>query len=262
MPDIVYLAIAPFAGHDEALRQARLAAESTAAPVRATRRRGGRSDRTRRRRRDCRAAATGSPRADVVRSQRERLLAATARVTAERGYEATTVADILADAGVGRESFYEIFSDRRDCVLAAHQVLLDDLIDKVAAAYAGDGEWVERCRATLAALLDWFAADPPAGRFLLVELRRGRAGVPRPLRGGLRPLRRGDRLRPRPADLPDPDPLPTTSLAVGAAISRVYVEVAAGRSEDLPRLLPQLTYEVLVPFLGEDAAREAAFAAL
>src|ERR1700753_3952154 len=96
--------------------------------------------------------------------------AATARVTAARGYEATTVADILAAAGVGRESFYEIFSDRRDCVLAAHETLLDDLIAKVAAAYAGDGDWVERCRATLAALLDWFAAAPPAGRFLLVEV--------------------------------------------------------------------------------------------
>ena len=65
-----------------------------------------------------------------------------------------------------------------------------------------------------------------------------------------------------PTDLPDPGPLPTTNLAVGAAISRVYVEVAAGRSDDLPALLPQLTYEVLVPFLGEDAAREASFAPL
>jgi AcrR family transcriptional regulator len=203
----------------------------------------------------------GLSRADVASSQRERLVAATARVTAEHGYEATTVADILAASGVGRESFYEIFNDRLDCVLAAHQTLLDDLIDKVAAAYAGDGEWVERCRTTLAALLDWFAADPPAGRFLLVEVAavgpefhsRFEAGFDRfvaIIDSGL------------PADLPDPGPLPTTNLAVGAAISRVYVEVAAGRTEELPRLLPQLTYEVLVPFLGEDAAREAAFAGL
>lgn len=203
----------------------------------------------------------GLSRADVAESQRARLVAATARVTAERGFEATTVADILAASGVGRESFYELFDDRRDCVLVAHQTLLDDLLAKVAAAYAGGGEWVERCRATLAALLDWFATDPAAGRFLLVELAavgpefhaRFEAGFDRfvaLIDSGL------------PDDLPDPGPLPTTSLAVSAAISRVYVEVAAGRSEDLPALLPQLTYEVLVPFLGEDAAREASFAAL
>jgi AcrR family transcriptional regulator len=198
---------------------------------------------------------------DVARDQRGRLIAATAQVTAARGYEATTVADILSAAGVGRESFYEIFRDRRDCVLATHEALLDDLVAKVAAAYASDGEWVDRCRATLAVLLDWFATDPAAGHFLLVELpavgpqfhARFQAGFDRfaqIIDSGL------------PADLPDPGPLPTTSLAVGAAISRVYVEVAAGRTEDLPALLPQLTYEVLVPFLGEAAAREAAGATL
>jgi AcrR family transcriptional regulator len=197
----------------------------------------------------------------VARSQRERLLAAAAQVTAVRGYEATTVADIIAEAGVGRETFYELFEDRRDCVLAAHQVLLDDLLERVQVAYAGPGAWVERCRATIAALLDWFAADPAAGRFLLVELaavgpefhERFEAGFDRfvaVIDSGLDP------------NLPEPDPLPATSLAVGAAISRIYGQVAAGRTAELPALLPQLTYEVLVPFLGEAAAREAAFAAV
>lgn len=201
----------------------------------------------------------GLPREEVIRSQRERLLAAAAKVCAERGYDATTVATILGEAGVGRETFYELFEDRRDCVLAAHQVLLDDLIERVRVAYAGPGEWVGRCRATIAALLDWFAADPLAGRFLLVELpaigpefhERFEAGFDRfveVIDAGLDP------------DLPQPDPLPASSLAVGAAISRVYGEVAAGRTEELPALVPALTYEVLVPFIGEEAAREAAFA--
>jgi hypothetical protein len=178
----------------------------------------------------------GLPREEVVRSQRERLLTAT-----------------------GRETFYQLFEDRRTCVLEAHQVLLDDLIRQVRVAYAGPGEWVERCRATIAALLDWFAADPLAGRFLLVELpavgpefhERFEEGFDRfvaVIDSGLDP------------DLPEPEPLPATSLAVGAAISRIYSEVAAGRTDELPTLVPALTYEVLVPFLGEDAAHEAAFA--
>jgi AcrR family transcriptional regulator len=193
----------------------------------------------------------------VARSQRERLLDAAARVTAERTYEATTVADILAEAGVGRESFYELFEDRRACVLAAHQDLLDDLVAHVRIAYKGPGEWVERCRATLQVLLEWFATDPALGRFLLVEAAAigpefhaiFQAGFDRfveVIDSGL------------DADLPDPDPLPATSLAVGAAISRVYGEVAAGRTARLPKLLSQLTYETLVPFVGEAAAREAA----
>ena len=112
------------------------------------------------RRRRCPRGRHGLSREAVERSQRERLLDAAAQVTAARGYEATTVADILAEAGVGRETFYELFEDRRACVLAAHRELLDDLVAHVRVAYEGPGEWVERCRATLRALLDWFAADP------------------------------------------------------------------------------------------------------
>jgi AcrR family transcriptional regulator len=199
------------------------------------------------------------PRKEVVRSQRERLLTAAAKVCAERGYDGTTVATILAEAGVGRETFYELFEDRRDCVLESHQVLLDGLIERVRVVYSGPGEWVVRCRATIAALLDWFAADPLIGRFLLVELaavgpefhERFEAGFDRfvaVIDSGLDP------------ELAEPQLLPTSSLAVGAAISRVYGEVAAGRAEHLSTLAPSLTYEILVPFLGEDAARAAAFA--
>jgi AcrR family transcriptional regulator len=201
----------------------------------------------------------GLPREEVVRSQRERLLTAAAKVCAERGYDATTVATILAEAGVGRETFYELFDDRRTCVLEAHQVLLDGLIERVRVTYSGSGAWVERCRATIATLLDWFAADPLLGRFLLVELaaigpefhERFEAGYDRfvaVIDEGLDP------------ELPRSELLPATSLAVGAAISRVYGEVAAGRGEDLSALVPSLTYEVLVPYLGEDAARTAALA--
>ena len=57
-------------------------------------------------------------------------------------------------------------------------MLLDKLIERVRVTYAGPGEWVERCRATIAALLEWFAADPLIGRFLLVDLpRSGRSST-------------------------------------------------------------------------------------
>lgn len=201
----------------------------------------------------------GLSREAVARSQRRRLLDAAARVTAARGYEATTVADILTEAGVGRETFYELFDDRRACVLAAHQALVDDLVEQVEIAYAGPGEWIERGKAALTVLLEWFAADPALGRFLLIEPAAVGPEFHAIFQAGF------DRFvavadSGLDADLRDPGPLPATSLAVGAAISRVYGEVAAGRTEELPGLLPQLGYEMLVPFMGEEAAREAAFA--
>ena len=55
---------------------------------------------------------------------------------------------------------------------------------------------------------------------------------------------------------PQPEVPRATVLAVGAVFARIYDEVARNRTEELPEMLPELTYEVLVPFLGEAEARE------
>jgi len=196
----------------------------------------------------------GLPRELVTRSQRERLLAAVVRVTAANGYEATSVADILEEAGVGRESFYELFEDKKDCLLAARQLLVDDLAATVSAAYRGPGPWVDRLRNGLAAMLDWFAADPAAARVVVVEL----AAVGAASRSLFQAdFNRFTKLLDDGFEEEEPVPgLPqATTLAVGAALARVFESVVRGRTAQLPSLLPGLTYEVLVPFVGETVAR-------
>ncbi|HEU5106846.1 MAG TPA: TetR/AcrR family transcriptional regulator [Solirubrobacterales bacterium] len=196
----------------------------------------------------------GLPREIVERSQRERLLAAVVRVTVAKGYEATTVADILGEAGVGRESFYEIFDDKLDCMLAAHKVLLDDLELRVRAAYAVPGPWPARMREALAATMAWFAADPEAAHFTLVEL----STVGPAFRATFKAeYARFTKLLDDGFSEEDPSPALTeaTQLAVGAILASIYEEVVLGRAAELPRLLPDLTYNLLVPFVGEEAAR-------
>lgn len=199
----------------------------------------------------------GLPRELVERSQRERLLAAVVRVTAEKGYDSTTVGDILGEAGVGRESFYELFDDKLDCMLAAHKILVDNLEERVRAAYSGSGPWPERVRDGLSAVLDWFAADPGASRFTLVELST--------VGPAFRPIFQAEyarfiRLLDEGLDESGPDPQLSgaTRLAVGATIARIYEEVVLGRAAQLPRLLGDLTYGFLVPFVGEERARAVA----
>jgi AcrR family transcriptional regulator len=196
----------------------------------------------------------GLPREIVTRSQRERLLAAVVRVTAAKGYEATTVADILEEAGVGRESFYELFEDKRDCMLAAHAILVDDLETKVRAAYIGPGPWLDRVRDALAALLEWFSNDPAAARFTLIELAAvgpvSRARFQAEFSRFIELVNEG-----LDGDAPRPDLPRAASLAVSAALARIYEEVVQERPAELSNLLPELTYELLVPFLGEEVAR-------
>ena len=197
----------------------------------------------------------GLPRELVERSQRERLLAAVVRVTVAKGYESTTVGDILGEAGVGRESFYELFDDKLDCMLAAHKILVDDLEERVRAAYVEEGPWPERVRSALAVTLEWFAADPEAARFFLVELstvgpafratfKAEYARFTELLDDGLG--EDGPESRAEPGDRPR-----GRRRSWRGSTRR---SSSAGAAE-LPRLLPDLTYGFLVPFVGEEVAR-------
>lgn len=202
----------------------------------------------------------GLPRELVAQSQRERLLAAVVRVTATKGYRASSVADILKEAGVGRETFYKHFNDKEDCFIAANDALVTNLEAHVGKAYEPPGEWPERVRRGLAAILEWFAASPEAARVMMVEL-----GTVGPIAG----TRFRDTLQRFTTQLDEgrefvdsaPDLPNLSSIAGGAVYTRIYERTALHSIESLPELLPQLTFDVLLPYIGEEAAareREAA----
>jgi AcrR family transcriptional regulator len=185
------------------------------------------------------------------------LLAAVVRVTAEKGYEKMAVVDVLDCAAVGRQTFYELFDDRLDCLLAAHELLVDDLAETVGSALEGSGPWPERVRAALAVGLEWLAASPDAAKVMLVELATigplARERFQVTFDRFVAMLDEGLQEPGAPADLPN-----ITSLAAAAALIRVYEETANDRATELRSLLPELTFELLVPFVGEDIARETA----
>lgn len=196
----------------------------------------------------------GLPRELVERSQRERLLAAVVKVTVAKGYESTTVGDILGEAGVGRESFYELFDDKLDCMLSAQKILLDDLEESARKAYLGTAPWPQRVREGLKATLEWFAADPEVARFLLIEM----STIGPAFHAFFQTeYARFTGLLDEGLDDggPGPELAQATRLGVGALLARLYEEVVLGRAATLPRLLPDLTYDFLVPFVGEEVAR-------
>ncbi|HSR93739.1 MAG TPA: TetR/AcrR family transcriptional regulator [Solirubrobacterales bacterium] len=112
----------------------------------------------------------GIPADVVARNQRERLVAAMAEVCAERGYAQASVALVAKQAGVSSVTFYKQFSDKRDCMLAAHEQLLGRLLEEVDRAREGESAFGARTRATIHTALALFAADPPSARLLTVEI--------------------------------------------------------------------------------------------
>ncbi|MFE2262268.1 TetR family transcriptional regulator [Streptomyces griseosporeus] len=65
---------------------------------------------------------------------REALVAAAFRLFLERGYEQTTVDDIVALAGVGRRSFFRYFPSKEDVVFPDHERCLADMTAFLAAS--------------------------------------------------------------------------------------------------------------------------------
>jgi AcrR family transcriptional regulator len=197
----------------------------------------------------------GLPRELVAQSQRERLLAAVVRVTAAQGYQATSVADILKEAGVGRESFYRHFKDKEDCFVAANDTLVEDLEKRVTGAYEEPGSWPERVRRGLGVTLDWFAVNPEIARVMMIEM--GTVG-PIASERFRTTFRRFTALLDDGKEFIDSAPdLPNlANIAGGAVFARVYEEVALGNTANLPQLLPQLTFELLLPYIGETAAKK------
>ena len=106
----------------------------------------------------------------VLASQRGRLLEAMAQCVAEQGYAATTVAQVIARAGVSRKTFYEQFADKRACFLAAWEVGTDILLAHVLAAGEEADGWRARLRAGADAFLEILAAEPAFARSFMIEV--------------------------------------------------------------------------------------------
>lgn len=121
----------------------------------------------------------GLTREQVHDSQRVRLLHGMATVVAERGYARTTVADVLKQARISRDTFYQLFTGKEDCFLAvldgSSRLLAETIAGTVAEANAGDPvlDVLEQALTTYFATL---VENEPMARVFFVESHA--AGLP------------------------------------------------------------------------------------
>jgi len=108
---------------------------------------------------------------DIASDQRARLLAAMANVVAAKGYAATTVADVVRDAGVSRSTFYELFASKEACFLTAYNEGVDDLLQAVReAVHEAQDDWRAQLRAGIRAYLARLARPDHFARVYIDEI--------------------------------------------------------------------------------------------
>ncbi|HEX5851705.1 MAG TPA: TetR/AcrR family transcriptional regulator [Solirubrobacteraceae bacterium] len=110
-------------------------------------------------------------------TQRARLLNAAVDVVARDGYARATIASVIAQAGVSRPTFYDYFSDKDDCLLAATAEVHRRLYAATALALER-GAPEHAIRSAIATLVEFARSEPAAARMLINE---ALAGGPRAL---------------------------------------------------------------------------------
>ena len=197
------------------------------------------------------------PPALVARVQRERILHATADVIRAKGYEDTTVADIVTQAGVSREVFYSHFHSRSDAFLATHALVFEQMMATATGAFiASSGSWPERVWESWDAATSLVVGAPSLAHFAFVESYALGPSISRRtdeavlaftvfLRDGHRYVGGGK------------VPSATISTAIAGAVMETTASyIRRDRAAELFGLLPMLVYMILAPFLGANAAIE------
>ena len=191
--------------------------------------------------------------------QRERLLSAMLSAVAELGYLETNVQDVIDRAGVSRPTFYEHFSNKEDCFLAAFDSSAERLRKLIHTAARDGGEvWRDRVRCGLEALLRFARQEPDTARTLVVEARAASETAVRRRVELLDDFARClDEEARKLLSAPAPRTAVTASGIVGGVESLLYSRLCKQEFDQLDALLPSLMYFVVLPYEGHEAAGEA-----
>lgn len=110
------------------------------------------------------------PKEFVAAGKRRRIIDAFAELTAERGYEATKIAELVRRAGVARKTLYDNFEGKEEVLLAALDLSIAEMVAAIEAGCDSvSGDWRARLEAGITALLAHVAEKPAAAHLCLVE---------------------------------------------------------------------------------------------
>jgi AcrR family transcriptional regulator len=188
------------------------------------------------------------PREFVASHKRQRMMDAIAELSAEKGYEATKIADIVRRAAVARKTLYDNFDGKEDLFLSAISSELNEMRRAVeGACEAADGDAEQGIVAGLEAALGYIAAHPAAAQMVMVEAISATPSSARLHDSGMHAF--VELLRARFADRSE---LPGTiaESLVGGVAWILQQQIRRGEAERAAELLPELSQFVLAPYGG------------
>jgi len=187
------------------------------------------------------------PREFVASHKRRRMMDAIAELTAEQGYEATKIADIVRRAAVARKTLYDNFDGKEDLFLSAVDATMSEMRVAVEEGCERSDAPEGQVIGGLEALLEYIAEHPATTRMCMVESISATRSSARLYDAGMRDF--VDLLRHSSLDGTD---LPQTieESLVGGVAWILQQQIRRGEAERVGDLLPELSQFVLSPYLG------------
>jgi len=165
-----------------------------------------------------------------------------------------TVAEVVARARVSRRTFYDVFTDREDCLLAAFELALSRARLTACEAYERESGWREGIRAALASLLILMDEEPGYATLCVLEapgagepILQRRAAMLDQLAGLLDQGRAVTSAGREPPQL-------TAEGIVGGIFAVLQTRMTREAREPLTDLLGPLMSMIVLPYLGATAA--------
>jgi AcrR family transcriptional regulator len=177
---------------------------------------------------------------------------AIAELTAEQGYDATKIGDIVRRAGVARKTLYDNFEGKEEVFLAAFDAAVEEAVRRIdAACAAAEGDWDGQLEAGLGAFLGYVAEEPALARMCMIE---ALSATPEANRRYEEAVQRFVAMTER--TVPGDDRLPETiaETLVGGVAWIVHQKIRRNEAEAAGDLLPELTEFMAAPYLGAAGA--------
>lgn len=184
--------------------------------------------------------------------KRERILQGMLEAVGTNGYDRTTVQDALTYAGMYRQAFYDLFSDKEDCYLQALDAGSAWIELAMREQAAGETSWRGRLRGALTGLLRVLDEQPAVGRALLVEVHAaGPSAIGRRTEAMERAAAVMDLAR---RESGDGAPAISAEAVVAGILAVLHARLAANQREGFLELLPELMYLAVLPYFGPEIA--------
>jgi AcrR family transcriptional regulator len=203
-----------------------------------------------------RSECPDTSRKGLAAHSRARIVAAVARLAEQRGYAATTIAEISRQAELSPRAFYRSFADKQEAFAALHEHHFRALMGVTAGAFFAQDDWPARIWAAERAFSQHLEQNPTLARTSFIE---SYAGDPVSLSRveelvGAFTLFLQEGYQYRELETPP------TAIALDAIATTIfelgYRYTRADRVNELCALIPHGAFISLVPFLGPEDTNE------